>query len=256
VPRCAVARWTNELGFRLRARLAWSPAFRPPRPRSFEDDCRRLRPEARARALELAQLYPQAATWSRLLGFGEWHEALFVLDWLQGRERPAKARACLDVGSKNGIHLPALHAVLPVPWTLVELDAHRRYGTGHTRRARAEALLSAYPGCHFLAASVTDVRPPPGGFDVITWSLPFVFVEPLHRWGLPPRFFQPDRLLGHVLSLLAREGVLHLVNQGEGERDEQLRLLEVAGAHVSRVEPLPAVLSPFRRTRWSMSVRR
>ena len=251
-----MARWTNELGFRVRSRLAWSPRFRTPRPRTFKDDCRRLTPDARARAGELTQIFPQVPTWSRLLTWGEWHEALYVLDWLRGRERPAAVRGCLDVGSKNGIHLPALHAAFPAPWTLVELDAHRRYGAGHTRRARAEALVSAYPACRFLARSVAQLPPQEARFDVITWSLPFVFVEPLQRWGLPARFFQPEALLAHVLSLLAPEGILHVVNQGEAERDEQLRLLRAAGAEISRVEPVPAVLSPFKRVRWTLSARR
>jgi len=204
----------------------------------------------------LEATFPEVAWWSRSLSFAEWHEALYVLDWLQGRTRPATPASGLDVGSKNGIHLPALHAVFPVPWTLVELDAHRRYGTGHTRQARAEALLAGYPGCRFLASSVTTLRPEEARFDVITWSLPFVFIEPLQRWGLPRRFFQPEALLAHVLSLLSPEGVLHVVNQGEAERDEQLRLLSVVGARVSDVAPLPSVLSPFQRTRWGLSVRR
>lgn len=247
-------RWKNELTFRLRTRLPWSPAFRPPAARAFEDDRRALGEGARQRATRLAEAFPQVATWSSLLTFLEWHEALYVLDWLQGCERPA-ARACLDVGSKNGIHLPALRAAVAAPWTLVELDAHRRYGTGHTRRARAEALLRPYPDCRFVASSVTTLSPAAGRFDVITWTLPFVFVEPLERWGLPARFFDPAALLAHVLSLLAPEGILHVVNQGDRERDEQLRLLSAAGARVSRVEPVPAVLSPFKRQRWSVSAR-
>jgi hypothetical protein len=250
-----VTAWKNELGFRLRSRLRWSPAFRPPRPRTFEADQGRLPRQARARAAELAAAFPQLASWSRLLTFPEWHEALYVLDWVQGRPRPAAVRRALDVGSKNGIHLPALHAVLPVPWTMVELDAHRRYGTGHTRAARAAALLAAYTDCRFLAASITDVGAAER-FDVITWSLPFVFLEPLRRWGLPARFFRPEALLAHVLSLLSPDGVLHIANQGEAERDEQLRLLRGEGARVSHVEPLPSTLSPFQRVRWSISARR
>lgn len=247
--------WKNEFGFRLRSRLRWSPAYRSPRPRAFEEDCRRLAPAAHVRAVALAETFPQVRTWSRLLTFPEWHEALYVLDWLQARELPPTGSRGLDVGSKNGIHLPALYAVYPWPWTLIELDAHRRYGTGHTRMARAKALLPNYPRCRFLTGSVSDLPPADARFDVITWSLPFVFVEPLRRWGLPGRFFQAQVLLSHVLSLLSPHGILHIVNQGEMERDEQLCLLASAGATVSRVEPLSGVLSPFKRMRWAISGR-
>ncbi|HEX2657751.1 MAG TPA: hypothetical protein VHU40_05745 [Polyangia bacterium] len=248
---------TSALGYRLRQRLRWSPRFRPPRPRDFAEDRLRLTPAARVRAEALRAAFPAVAAWSHRLHFGEWHEALYVLDSLLALrgESASSIAAGLDVGSKNGIHLPALHAAWPGRWTLIELDAHRRYGLGHTRRARAEALLAAYPASRFLAGSVTELSPADARFDVITWTLPFVFVEPLRAWGLPARFFQPAALLAHVLALLASDGSLFIVNQGEAERDEQRRLLDAAGARVEEVRALDSPLSPFRRPRFGLRVR-
>ena len=117
-----VRRWRNELGFRLRARLAWSPPYRPPAPRAPEDDRRALGGAASERAAALTQEFPQVAAWSRLLTFPEWHEALHVLDWLQGRERPAAVRACLDIGRQDGAHLASLRAAVVAPWAMVELE--------------------------------------------------------------------------------------------------------------------------------------
>lgn len=248
--------WVRELGYRVRNRLSWSPRGRVPRSRSVEADGARLKPEAAARASRLLSRWPVVASWSKHLTFPEWHEALFVLDGLaELADAPLEVSCALDVGSKNGAHLPALHAYRPVPWTMVELDAHRRYGFGVTRRGRAEALLAAYPGAAFHAGSVTELRRPPGGYGLITWTLPFVFVEPLRGWGLPDRFFAPDALLVHVLSLLSPGGRLFIVNQGELERDEQARLLRAAKADFAAACPLDSPLSPFRRQRWAFRVR-
>jgi hypothetical protein len=248
--------WVRELGYKVRDRLSWSPRYRGPRPRPFDADCARLSPEAAAQARALLSRWPALAAWSQHLTFREWHEALFVLDSLAAlAHAPLEVDRALDVGSKNGAHLPALHAYRPVPWTMVELDAHRRYGFGVTRRGRAEALVGAYPGASFQAGSVTDLGRPPRGYGLITWTLPFVFVEPLRGWGLPDRFFAPEALLAHVLSLLSPGGCLFIVNQGEVERDEQARLLRAAGVEHGAPCPLDSVLSPFRRRRWAFRVR-
>src|SRR6185436_16650614 len=92
-------------------------------------------------------------------------------------------------------------------------------------------------------------------FSVITWTLPFVFVEPLRAWGLPARHFQPAVLLAHELSLLAPDGTLLIVNQEQAERDEQLRLLADAQARVQDVRALDSPLSPFRSPRFGLRVR-
>lgn len=256
----------REVGFWIRGRLAWAPRPRARDPRPLASDLHHLRAEAHARAELLLGRYPAIAGWSRLLNREELREALYVLEVLSlmapavltGSEG---ARAALDVGSKNGTHLPALHALCPCPWTLVELDGHRRYGNLVTRRSRGEFIAASAPhrGCRYLAGSVLDLRPDsaPGRFDVITWTLPFVYPEPLAAWGLPDRYFQPAALLVHVLSLLAPNGALIIVNQGESERDEQRRLLADAGVPRDRITafgPLDSPLSTFRRTRWGFRV--
>jgi len=104
---------------------------------------------------------------------------------------------------------------------------------------------------------VRDLRAHDQRFDLITWTLPFLFEGPLAAWGLPQRFFEPEALLAHVLSLLSPRGALVIVNQSENERDEQRDLLQAAGVSSDRIAafgPLDSPLSSFRHQRWAFRV--
>jgi hypothetical protein len=158
----------------------------------------------------------------------------------------------LDVGSKNGGTLPALHAALPRRWDLVELDAHRRYLTLATRRAFGESMVRGFPGCRFVAGSVTTL---PGPYAVVTWFLPFVHEAPLRAWGLPPRFFAPATLLRHVVNTLTPGAVLLILNQGEAESETQGRLFTDLGLRAEALGQVDSVLSPFRRARFGWRYR-
>jgi hypothetical protein len=225
-------------------------------------DLRAVSAAALARAEALGREHAAIATWSRWLEPIEVQEALYVLDTLLAivpRELAGRggARAALDVGSKNATHLPALHALAPYPWTLVEIDSHRRYWNLVTHRSRGERIARAHAGCRYIAGSVRELRADDQRFDLITWTLPFVSEKPLAAWGLPQRFFEPASLLAHVLSLLSPRGALVIVNQSEYERDEQRDLLRAAGVTGDRIAafgPLDSPLSTFRHQRWAFRV--
>ena len=218
-------------------------------------DGRPLEGAARTRAEQLRARY-DLDTLLTVCGAIERAESLYVLDLLDryGLAGDGDAGGGLDVGSKNGAYLPGLAAAWPGGWDAVELDAHRRYWTLHTRRAKGEAMAAALPGCAFHA---TDVRSLHGTWARVTWLLPFV-TEPPHRaWGLAGDAFDPAGLLADVLGKVAPGGVMLLVNQGVEERDAQRALLAVHPAVV--VEDLGEVtsaLSPFRRTRYGWRVTR
>jgi SAM-dependent methyltransferase len=241
------------LSFRLRNTLRLSaPAWRWPA-RRFERALVGLDEAAQARAAELRERFDLEA-WPRLLDVGALREALYTLDLLvQHLPSGATTTRGLDVGAKHGLTLPALVAARPGPWDLVELDAHRRYLDLSTRRAHGERMAGRFRGCRYLAGSVLHLH---GPYDVVTWFLPFVHEGPLAAWGLPRRFFEPERLLRHVTGLVAPGGSLLVVNQGEAERDTQAALFEGLGVRARSIGRIESLLSPFQRPRFGFLWRR
>ena len=58
-------------------------------------------------------------------------------------------------------------------------------------------------------------------YDYIIWFLPFVLYEPHKYWGLPKKYFYPEKLLDHAYNLLNQNGEMLIVNQGEKEFEVQ-----------------------------------
>jgi hypothetical protein len=237
--------WINDLGFRLRGALPWSaPAWRL-RKGSWPRVLGQLDTAAAERARQLRERHPMQG-WESWLDDRQWQENLYVLDLLE-RHLPDAKGPGLEVGAKNGSLLPALHAAVPGPWDLVELDAHRRYLDLSTRRAHGERVAAGFAGCRYLSCSVTEVQ---GHFGTIVWVLPFLFEEPLQAWGLPRRWFAPEALFAHVVAQVAPGGTLFVVNQGEDERDRQRALFSERGLTPVELGLLESPLSPFRRPRF------
>ncbi len=203
--------------------------------------------------------------WTRGSRLLELHESVYFLDLYDSfvrdhvRVQDAARGFCrgLDVGSKNWAYLLALVTAWPGAWTGVEIDAHRRYADFSTRAAVARARAGGFAACRYLAGSVMDLGSAGEGsagegrgFDVITWFLPFVCVDALRAWGLPDRFFDPAGLLSHVAGLLASDGVLWVVNQGEKERAAQRLLFAETDLCYETLGEMVSPLSPFRARRF------
>ena len=242
----------NDLAFRWRSAWHWSTTGRRRPVGTIEKAWRALSQGGRRRADELAVRYDLSA-WPRLLTALELQENLYTLDLLDLHLPALPPGPALDVGSKNGVLLPALRAVWPHPWDLIELDAHRRYLDLSTRRVHGERMAATFPGCRFLVGSVETLQ---DRYALVTWFLPFVHEAQLRDWGLPPRFFDPPRLLRHVTGRVEPGGALLVVNQDEGERDTQRALFAEAGLGIQDLGPLKSPLSPFQRPRFGMLWRR
>lgn len=241
----------RELTYRWRQSMRISA---PPWKRnagSWESLDVRLKPQARKGLNRLRTRHGAAIdAWPRILTVAELHEAAFVLDTLDWvvAQGSTLAGPSLDVGSKNGSHLPALVAAVPGPWDLVEIDAHRRYATLATRRAHGEAIARRYGDTRFLATSVTTLT---GPYATVTWTLPFVDRRPHSAWGLPDHLFDPAKLLSQVSAIVAPNGSLIIVNQGDVERKLQAELFDQCEMNATSLGPIPSALSPFRYTRYA-----
>ncbi|MCA9494801.1 MAG: hypothetical protein KC621_32960 [Myxococcales bacterium] len=239
----------RSLGYALRQRIRWST---PPLKWTMgpEAALAALPERARTRAAVLMNLY-DTERWSGCCGTTDWVESLYTLDLLDrwAPKRLPEGR-CLDVGSKNGAYLPALATAVPRGWDAVEIDAHRRYLDGSTRRAHGERMASCFEACRFHAG---DVRELDGPWALVTWFLPFLSQAPLAAWGLPDELLAPRELLRHVTERVAPGGTLLLVNQGEQELRLQHGLFLDLGLEPTLLGKVCSALSPYRQTRFAWS---
>jgi hypothetical protein len=238
-------RWFDELAFRARGALRWSvPALK--RSLTFDQVISVLPEQARGPARALSSTYDLSA-WSGGCSYREWVDSLYALDVLARvipRELPP-GRA-VEIGAKNGSMLPALATLTGRGCDAIELDAHRRYLWGSTRRVYGEALAARFPDCRFVA---DDVRNVAGPWALATWWLPFLTPGPLEAWGLPARFLVPAELLEVVRSRILPGGALFVVNQGEEEGALQGRLFDQLGMRATSLGAIESALSPFERPR-------
>ena len=238
----------REFQFRLRNALRWSPPAWKRRV-SLEVLRGTLEAQGRARLAELERRYALSG-WGALCTLGAWRESLYVLDLLsQHLPQTLPEGRALDVGAKNGTYLPGLAAALPRGWDAVELDAHRRYAWGSTRRAYGEAMARGLPGCRFIAADVQTLE---GPWAFVSWFLPFLSRAPLDAWGLPARALAPAALLRHVTQRVLPGGALFVVNQGEAEAQTQAALFAQLGLPVRSLGRIDSPLSPFRKARFGL----
>lgn len=213
-----------------------------------------LRGELDGRALATLERQFDLSRWAGVCDAQDWRESLYVLDVLDRvLPRDLPPGRALDVGSKNGTYLPGLATAQPRGWDAVELDAHRRYLWGSTRRVYGEAMARHFPDCRFIAG---DVRSLDGPWALVSWFLPFLTEAPLEAWGLPVRELVPEQLLRHVTDRIVPGGALLVVNQGAPEAGLQQALFQNLGLEATALGRIDSPLSPFRRERFGFLWRR
>lgn len=132
----------------------------------------------------------------------------------------------LDIGSKNWFYAPAEYSFFKKYSRLleldgVELDAYRLYANLYTRYEVAKYYTKDLPETNYITGNVLDITKK---YDYIIWILPFMTRYPLRRWGLPDKYFEPERLFEHALSLLNKGGKMVIINQGETEYEIQKQI--------------------------------
>lgn len=132
----------------------------------------------------------------------------------------------LDVGSKNWFYVSAEYNFFKkycdnLYIDGVELDAYRLYSNLYSRYEVAKYYINNLEGANYIPKDVMNIETK---YDYIIWILPFVTKYPLRRWGLPDKYFQPEKLFEHVYSLLKDSGKMLVINQGEEEFNIQKQI--------------------------------
>ncbi len=161
-------------------------------------------------------------------GEAENPESEYVYDILSKFMKPKERDSLrvLDIGSKNWAYVRGEYRFFRqfspnLELDGVEIDAYRLYSNFYSRYEAAKFYIKGLEGANYYPDDLLNIG---GKYDYIVWLLPFVTPYPLKRWGLPERYFMPEKLLKHAYGLLERE--MFIVNQGEEEAEIQRALLE------------------------------
>ena len=158
-------------------------------------------------------------------------ESLYVFNLLEKYLFPdfCSDLRILDIGSKNWAYVKGEYDFFKkycnnLYLDGVELDAYRLYSNFYSRYEVAKFYTKNLKNTKYYAKNLLDIQ---GKYDYIIWLLPFVTQYPLMKWGLPKKYFMPEKLLEHAYNLLNRQMVV--INQGEVEAEIQQKMLDSAG---------------------------
>lgn len=134
----------------------------------------------------------------------------------------------LDIGSKNWFYVKGEYFFFKkhcekLNLDGIELDSNRLYSNFYSRVEVAKFHIKDLEGAKYIEKDFLNHNEK---YDYIIWVLPFVVKEPLLKWGLPQRYFQPEKMLMHAYSLLNKGGKIFIINQGEVEYKAQRELYE------------------------------
>lgn len=155
-------------------------------------------------------------------------ENLYTLDLLDKNIEPIykdKLRV-LDIGCKNWFYAKGEYFFFKkfcaeLELDGIELDATRLYSNFYTRGEVAKFHIKNLKEVRYISK---DFLMHEEHYNYIIWFLPFIFEEPLLKWGLPLKYFEPQRMLKHAFDLLLPGGKILIINQGYVEFGEQKKL--------------------------------
>jgi len=125
----------------------------------------------------------------------------------------------LDIGSKNWSYVKSEHLFFKSfcqNFTLngIEIDPYRVCSNLYNRFEIAKFYTKGLANTNYIAGDLIQHQKK---YDYIIWILPFITQKPLLKWGLPLKYFKPDKMLLHAYDLLNENGEMIIVNQGEEE---------------------------------------
>ena len=138
-----------------------------------------------------------------------------------------KNLSILDIGSKNWEYVKSEYLFFKSvcnDFILdgIELDSFRLNSRLFNRAEVAKFHTKDLLNANYISG---DLLNHDKKYDRIIWILPFVTKYPLIRWGLPLKYFNPEKMLLHAYNLLNKDGEMLIINQGEEEYSIQQGLL-------------------------------
>lgn len=150
----------------------------------------------------------------------------------------------LDIGCKNWFYVQGEYFFFKKfcnDLTLkgIEIDANRLYTNLYSRKEVAKFYIRDLKSTEYIVGNLLEQE---DKYDYIVWILPFVFEEPLLKWGLPLSIFQPEKLLKKAYEILKPGGKMVIINQGVNEYNKQKSLCDTLNTNY---EEIGEIRSPF-----------
>ena len=141
--------------------------------------------------------------------------------------QPAKSLKVLDIGSKNWAYVKGEYKFFKqftpeLRLDGVEIDAYRLYSNFYSRYEVAKFYTKNLAGVNYFPENLLNIN---NEYDYIVWFLPFVTQYPHKRWGLPEKYFMPEKLLNHAFNILKKD--MLIINQGKDEAEIQENLFKL-----------------------------
>jgi len=157
-------------------------------------------------------------------------ENLYTIDVLD-KYLPADLKenlSVLDIGCKNWFYAKGEYFFFKrfcdnLDLKGIELDTNRLYTNFYSRKEVAKFYMKDLSNTEYISGDFLNHE---GKYDYIIWILPFVFEEPLLKWGLPLSYLKPEKMLQHAYESLKEGGKIFIINQGKHEDKAQKELCE------------------------------
>ena len=169
-----------------------------------------------------------------------------------------KPISVLDIGSKNWNYAGSEHVFFKkfsddLLLDGIELDAYRLCTNLYTRYEISKFYTKELENANYHAGDFMEHN---RKYDYIIWILPFITEYPHLRWGLPLKYFNPEKMLGHAFELLNEGGELLIMNQGENEYNIQKDLNNQLKLKFEDIGEVNNIFSPFKNRRFCTIVKK
>lgn len=164
--------------------------------------------------------------------------------------------AVLDIGSKNWEYVKGEYTFFKqytenLHLDGVEIDAYRLYSNFYSRYEVAKFHIKNLEGVSYYPDNLLNIV---GNYDYIVWFLPFITEYPLQKWGLPRKFFMPEKLLEHAYKILKKE--MLIINQGKEEANIQECLLKKMNISFESLGLVKSKFLEFQNERYAFLVKK